>query len=80
MLNRLKDASVSVGEVAVFTCRMCGKPWPNIVWTGPDRTQISNGSQTLCDYSVDGVARLQVTVLVYQTFFCLSVTLVVIAY
>ena len=61
MLNRLKDVSVSVGDVAVFTCRVCGKPRPSIVWTGPDRTQISNSAQTVYDYSEDGLARLQVS-------------------
>ena len=62
VLNRLKDVSVNVGEVAVLTCSVCGKPRPSIVWTGPDRTQISNSSQTLCDYYDDGLARLQVFV------------------
>jgi len=63
VLNRLKDVSVSIGDVAVLTCRMCGKPRPSVMWTGPDRTQISNSSQTLCDYYDDGLARLQVSVL-----------------
>jgi len=64
VLNRLKDVNVSVGDVAVFTCRVCGKPLPSIVWTGPDQMQISNSTQTLCDYSDDGLARLQVSALV----------------
>ena len=67
MLNRLNDVSVSVSEVAVFTCRVCGKPRPSVVWTGPDRMQISNSTRTLCDYSDDGLARLQVSVPVYLT-------------
>jgi len=62
VLNRLKDIRVGIGETAVLTCRVCGKPRPNIMWTGPDRTQISNSSQTLCDYYDDGLARLQVSV------------------
>ena len=65
-MNRLKDASVSVGEVAVFTCRLCGKPRPSILWTGPDHSQISHSTQTLCDFSDDGLARLQVRLPVYQ--------------
>jgi len=67
VLNRLKDASVSAGDVAVFTCRVCGKPRPNVLWTGPDRTQISFSMQTLCDYFDDGLARLQVSVPVCWT-------------
>jgi len=67
VLNRLKDVSVGTGDVAVFTCRVCGRPKPNIVWTGPDQTQISNSAQTLCDYFDDGLARLQVSVPVYLT-------------
>ena len=63
VLNRLQDVSVGIGEVAVLTCRVCGKPQPSVVWTGPDQTQISNSTQTLCEYYDDGLARLQVSVL-----------------
>lgn len=61
MISRMGDVIVDMGGTAVFTCRVCGKPRPNVQWTGPSRTAIANTNRTWCEYSDDGVAQLQVS-------------------
>jgi Immunoglobulin I-set domain len=56
----MHDVIVDIGGTAVFTCRVCGKPRPNVTWSGPSRTPIGNTNRTWCEYSDDGTAQLQV--------------------
>jgi triple functional domain protein len=55
----LRDVTVHVGDTAVFTCRVCGRPRPGVAWRGPDGSVVSAGPQVTFTYAEDGTASLQ---------------------
>ncbi|CAE1271113.1 Kalirin,Rho guanine nucleotide exchange factor 25,Triple functional domain protein,Death-associated protein kinase 1,Death-associated protein kinase 3 [Acanthosepion pharaonis] len=47
----LTNVTVNAGEVAVLTCRICGRPRPNITWKTPDSQTIIPSVKIAISYS-----------------------------
>ena len=56
----LKSLRVQAGDVAVFTCRVCGRPRPNINWSFNNNIPVLPDQRTVISYREDGVVTLQV--------------------
>lgn len=56
----LKSLIVQAGEVAVLTCRICGRPRPSITWTFNNSITIVPDHRTVISFREDGVVTLQV--------------------
>ena len=56
----LSSVVVDVGGTAVFTCRVCGRPRPTVIWHGPNKTELVGGPRVALSYSEDGEATLKV--------------------
>ncbi|KAJ8320614.1 hypothetical protein KUTeg_002201 [Tegillarca granosa] len=57
----LTSAIVQAGDTAVLTCRICGRPRPNISWQFKDGISLSSGPGIHINYSDDDVASLQIS-------------------
>ena len=56
----LRNITVPKGKTAIFTCHLCGRPRPTIVWKGPDQEYLSNGPRFSIEYDEDGTSMLKV--------------------
>lgn len=59
ILQPISDVSVEAGKVAILKCRVCGRPWPAVSWTGPEQKSISGSNVTLV-YLDDGTAVIEI--------------------
>ncbi|XP_053386213.1 kalirin-like isoform X3 [Mercenaria mercenaria] len=57
----LKSLTVQAGDVAVFTCRICGRPRPNINWSFNNNIPVVPDQRTVISYREDGVVTLQIS-------------------
>lgn len=57
----LVDVILHAGETAVFTCKICGRPRPNVTWKSPDSSVISPGPRVTLTHTDDGVFSLHVS-------------------
>lgn len=55
--------TAEAGGMALFSCRVLGKPRPTVHWSGPGQVPVVSGGSVTCDYSEDGIARLKVNFL-----------------
>ncbi len=51
----LSDVTVAQGEHALFTCRVCGRPRPQVSWRSPDGSILTAGTGVHC-FSGDKLA------------------------
>ena len=57
----LRNLTVQANEVAVFTCRICGRPRPNVTWTFNNNISVVPDHRTVITYKEDGNVTLQVS-------------------
>ncbi|KAK6165753.1 hypothetical protein SNE40_022615 [Patella caerulea] len=57
----LTSVTVQSGDTAMLSCKICGRPRPNIAWRFQDVTPIAIGPRTSLMYNEDGVATLQLS-------------------
>ncbi|XP_013406610.1 kalirin isoform X8 [Lingula anatina] len=55
----LCDVTVRKGDAALFTCQVCGRPWPVVTWKGPDHNILSPSADTTISYDDEGNASLK---------------------
>ena len=56
----MADVTVHASGTAVFTCKVCGRPWPNVTWRGPDMNVLMPGSDVKITATEDGAYTLKV--------------------
>lgn len=56
----LTSIMVQAGDTAILTCRICGRPRPNITWKFKDSMVLTPDARTMMTYAEDGFAKLQV--------------------
>ena len=56
-------AHIITGEHALLTCRVCGRPRPQVQWRRPDGSVISSSPRYSMAYTEDGTVMLQVCIL-----------------
>ncbi|XP_074654482.1 kalirin-like isoform X2 [Tubulanus polymorphus] len=57
--EELCPITVQTGETAVFTCKVCGRPRPNVAWKGPDNQFVTPSDLAEMYYADDGTVTLQ---------------------
>ncbi|CAH1789675.1 unnamed protein product [Owenia fusiformis] len=60
IVEPLCDVMVAAGETATMTCKVCGKPRPNITWRGPDKTILKSGDRIQITDDDDGMSSLKI--------------------
>ncbi|WAR10797.1 KALRN-like protein, partial [Mya arenaria] len=55
LVTPLSSFTVQAGESAVFTCRICGHPRPNVTWTFNSNIYVVPDHRTITAYREDGV-------------------------
>ena len=58
----LTDVMVQAGDTAILTCRICGRPRPNITWKFKDDIMLMPDARIHMAYAEDGVATLHVCI------------------
>lgn len=55
----LSSVTVQAGDIASLTCRICGRPRPNISWHFQDTIPLNSGPRIALSYTEEGFATLQ---------------------
>ena len=71
----MANTVIQAGDVAVLTCRICGRPRPEIAWTFQGTTQVVNGARHKITYTEDGYVMLKVQFFVCVFFVCQTMLL-----
>ncbi|CAD5125741.1 DgyrCDS13950 [Dimorphilus gyrociliatus] len=56
----LQDVTAEEGSTAVFTCRVCGRPRPNLMWFGTDQQVLEDSENLKINIEDDGEATLSI--------------------
>ena len=73
LVRPMCDVTAALGATAVFTCTVCGRPSPEITWSGPDHVT-NDGHVTITRDENAEVVTLEVrTELVHGTSHCCKV-------
>lgn len=56
----IQDVTVEEGSTAVFTCRVCGRPRPNLMWFGSAQQVLEESENVKIELGDDGEATLSV--------------------
>ncbi|KAL5006006.1 hypothetical protein ScPMuIL_017164 [Solemya velum] len=57
----LSSVTVQAGDIASLTCRICGRPRPNIAWHFQDSIPLGTGPRITLTYTEEGFATLQIS-------------------
>ena len=60
IVTPLTNVMVQAGGTATFTCRVCGRPRPNVTWTFNNNISVVTDYRTDIAYIEDGTVTLQV--------------------
>lgn len=72
VLQPLTPLAVQAGDTAVLTCRICGRPRPDIKWTFQGNSSIQPGQRFQINSNEDGFVSLTVfyTFAIYLRYIC----------